>query len=221
MSPVLFVIVVAVAAGFLAGGGLRPFERVRMHWWGLALAGLALQAIPVASRFGGAVLVASYVALLVFVAVNRRAPGAVLLFVGLGLNLAVIGANGGMPVDPVAVQTLSPTGSVTNDGKHHEMRPDERLAGLGDVIPLPPPIKSVVSPGDLVLYAGLAMYVISVMLGRSGENPRPPAKVLQMYRGKHEPRPLRFGRWSAAARSAARPPPLSVRTGGATPGTSR
>jgi hypothetical protein len=221
MSPALFVIIVAVAAGFLAGGGLRPFERVRMHWWGIALAGLALQALPFPSRLAGEAVVASYVALLTFVAVNRRAPGAILLFVGLGLNLAVIGANGGMPVDPVAVQTLSPVGSVTNDGRHHVIRPDEKFAGLGDVIPLPPPIKSVVSPGDLVLYAGLAWYVLSVMLGRSGENPRPPARVLQMYRGKHEPPPLRFGRWSAVARSGSAPPAPSARTGGAMPGTSR
>lgn len=218
MSPILFIAVVSVAAGFLAGGTLRPFERQRMHWWGVALAGLLLQVLPTEARLGTATFVASYVCLLVFVAMNRRAPGALFLFVGLAMNLAVISVNSGMPVDTVAVQTLTQAGTVINDGKHHPMSDGDQLTAIADVIPLPSPIHSVVSAGDLLLYAGLAVYVISVMLGRSGENSRPPAKVLQMYRGKHEPRPLRFGRWSAAARSKPTPS-LGARPGAATPGT--
>ena len=46
---VLIVIGLAVCVGFIAGGSLRPFERLRVHWWGIALAGLALQGISLAS----------------------------------------------------------------------------------------------------------------------------------------------------------------------------
>jgi hypothetical protein len=49
---VLIVIGLAVCIGFLAGGSLRPFERFRVHWWAVAVAGLALQGIPLASGFG-------------------------------------------------------------------------------------------------------------------------------------------------------------------------
>ena len=42
MMLVLIVIGLAVCVGFIAGGSLRPFDRLRVHWWGVALAGLAL-----------------------------------------------------------------------------------------------------------------------------------------------------------------------------------
>jgi len=42
---VLIVIGLAIGVGFIAGGSLRPFERVNVHWWGVALAGLVLQGV--------------------------------------------------------------------------------------------------------------------------------------------------------------------------------
>ena len=71
MSPVLIVIVAAVLVGLLVGGSPRNFERLRVHWWVLAFAGLALQILPVPAiagvpmwAVGAAMLVASYVVLL-------------------------------------------------------------------------------------------------------------------------------------------------------------
>jgi hypothetical protein len=110
MSLIAAIVVVAVVAGLLAGGSLRPFEHLRVHWWALAPIGLALQGAPLPEHPelpAGAALLVSYGLLLVFAAVNRRLPGAVLVFAGLALNLAVIAPNGGMPVDPAAAPARS------------------------------------------------------------------------------------------------------------------
>jgi hypothetical protein len=198
---VLIVIGLAVCIGFLAGGSLRPFERFRVHWWAVALAGLALQGIPLASGFGrpvgSVVLVGSYGLLGGFAWVNRRLPAVWMVIAGLALNVLVIAANGGMPVSANALdvagasaERLAGAGSL----KHHLMGPDDVLTPLGDVIGIPPPVGAVISIGDVLLYAGIAILVVAVMLGRSGENRRPPARLFQGYRGKHLPPEQRFSR---------------------------
>ncbi len=209
---VLIVIGLAIGAGFVAGGSLRPFEHLRLHWWGVALGGLALQGIPltggVGRPLGSAVIVGSYGLLVAFALVNRRLPALWLVVAGLALNLLVIGANGGMPVSASALEAagaraegLVGAGSV----KHHLMGPRDTLTPLGDVIGIPPPIGAVISVGDLFLYAGVAVLVVAVMLGRSGENRRGPARVFQGYRGKHLPPERRFAHLH--------PPPVPVAGG--------
>lgn len=195
MPVVLIVLALAVGAGLLAGGSLRFLERLRVHWWALAPIALALQLIPVASGsperagFAAASLVASYVLLLAVVAVNRRVPGSVFMAVGLFMNLAVVGLNGGMPVSADAIRVAGAQGVVAIEGgaKHHLMSDVDVLQPLGDVIPVPPPFSVVFSIGDLLLYGGLAWWCFAVTRGRFRENRRPPARRLLMYRGKHAP----------------------------------
>jgi len=189
MSLIAAIAVVAVVAGLLAGGSLRPFEHLRVHWWALAPIGLALQGAPLPEHPelpAGAVLLISYGLLLAFAAVNLRLPGAVLVFAGLALNLAVIAPNGGMPVDPAAARAAG-AGTVTIEGtaKHHALRSDDVLPFLADVIAVPQPAGVVASFGDVVLYCGVITFLITTMLGRARENVRPPARWFQMYRGKH------------------------------------
>jgi hypothetical protein len=216
---VVIVIGLAVCVGFIAGGSLRPFERLKVHWWAVALVGLALQGVPLSSGVsrpvGSAVLVGSYALLGAFAWVNRRLPAVWLVMVGLALNVLVIGVNGGMPVSAGALDVagaraegLAGSGTL----KHHLMGPDDVLTPLGDVIGIPPPIGAVISIGDVLLYAGIAILVVAVMLGRSGENRRPPARWFPGYRGKHLPPEQRF------SRSAPRP---EAPAGGGTSGTGR
>jgi hypothetical protein len=218
------VIGLAVCVGFIAGGSLRPFERFKVHWWGVALAGFALQWIPLAGvvgrRAGAAVLVVSFGLLLAFAWVNRRLPALWLVMAGLVLNLLVIAVNEGMPVSASALETAG--GSTEElagaDGaKHHLMGPADALTPLGDVIGIPPPIGAVISIGDALLYAGLAALVVTVMLGRSGENRRPPARLFQGYRGKHLRLDRRLSR--RGHRPKAAPPEDREETRGATWGT--
>jgi hypothetical protein len=222
MQLVLIVLVIAVVAGFAAHGSLRPFERLRVHLWGVALGGLALQAGPLPSNASRAlvtaVLVSSYGLLIGFLLVNRRLPAISLMLIGLTLNLTVVGLNGGMPVSADAVRIAG--GSVIElpvsgmAGKHHLMSDDDVLRPLADVIPGPPPLGAVLSIGDLFLYAGLACFVVLVMLGRSGENRRPPSRFFQMYRGKHLPRDRRLPR-KPSDRSRPAVPVAAARSGSA------
>jgi Family of unknown function (DUF5317) len=219
MAFVLVIVVAALLVGFVARGSLRNFERLSVRWWGIALAGLALQAVPIPERFGSrwavGALVASYGLLIIFVVLNRRLPAAPLILIGLILNVLVIAANGGMPVSGSAIETAGARGEGLLSGiegtKHHLMGPDDVLTPLADVIPIPPPAGVILSAGDLCIYAGVAAFVILVMLGRFQESPPPKAR-LQMYRGKHLPSSRRLPRRRAARLSA-------LRVAGGPPGT--
>jgi hypothetical protein len=222
MQLILIVLVVAIAIGLIARGSFRPFEHLTIHLWGLALLGLALQAVPLPSGASRAtvttVLVGSYTLLIVCLLANRRMPGVPVMLVGLTLNLLVVGLNGGMPVSADAVRLAGGSpGDVPVAGsgaeKHHLMSDDDVLRPLGDVIPGPPPLGDVLSIGDVLLYGGLAYFVVMVMLGRSGENRRPPARYLQGYRGKHLPRARRLPKASGP------PLPPAVPVAAARPGT--
>lgn len=195
MVLVVIIVLVGLAVGFVARGSLRNFERIRVHWWAVALAGLGLQAIPIPERYGttaavGALMV-SYVLLIAFTWVNRRLPAAPLILIGLIMNATVITANQGMPVSADAIRRSGATERAIVRGiegtKHHLMTDDDMLTPLADVIPIPSPIGVILSVGDLFLYAGVAAFVVMVMIGRFDENHRPPAR-LPMYRGKHLPR---------------------------------
>jgi hypothetical protein len=190
-------VVLAVALGYALGGRLRGFEHLRINRWGLAIGGLALQLIPAfaigdipTSVTGPVMLALSYTFLVVFLFSNRWIPGAPVMRVGLLLNLLVVMVNGGMPVqpqaieraggDPYALMQASPT-------KHHLMTEDDVLWQLGDVIPIPPPFGDVLSIGDVLLYGGLVYTITEIMRGRRRENPRPLAWWFPGYRGKHAP----------------------------------
>src|SRR5438270_5279221 len=111
MSPILVVIGASLVVGLIAGWSVRSFERVHVHWWALVFAGLALQLVAVprygtvpAWAIGAGLLIASYVLLLMFLTVNRWIHGAAIMAVGLLMNLAVVGANRGMPVSARAIE---------------------------------------------------------------------------------------------------------------------
>jgi hypothetical protein len=222
MQLILIVLLIAVAIGFVARGSLRPFEHLSVHLWGVALGGLGLQVVPLPSNASRAtvtiVLVTSYVLLIACLLANRRLPGVPVMLIGLTLNLAVVGLNGGMPVSANAVRIAGGSASDVptagaNAEKHHLMSDGDVLRPLGDVIPGPPPLGDVLSIGDVFLYGGLAYFVVMVMLGRSGEDRRRPPRFLQMYRGKHLPRDRRL------PRTASEPPRPPVPVAAGPPGT--
>jgi hypothetical protein len=166
-----FLLVLGLVAGLARGGKLSNLGETgfRMPW--LVFAGLGIQAAAELSaasfdpklRQGGrgiAILALSYVFLIAFVAMNRRAPGALLIGAGLALNLLVIALNGGMPVSASAVRV---TGMDLHDYlarsvKHRPMGPSTLLPFLGDVIPLPF-VNKIVSIGDCVIGAGIFVMV--------------------------------------------------------------
>lgn len=211
MFLVAVVIAASIVAGRIAGGRLAGLAEIRPRWWGLAFVGLAMQAAPIPEPPGRAgdltaagLIVGSYALLLAFAFLNARLAGAPLLVIGLALNLAVIAANGGMPVSEEALLASGQPQAVAllrahPDAKHHLMTPEDLLTPLADVIALPPPIAAVVSVGDLVIYAGVAWFVVSAMRAPTAAAAPAPARR-RGYHGKHRPR---------RTRPAARPLPLA------------
>jgi hypothetical protein len=193
----LGVIALSVLAGYLLGGRLRRFERLRLRWWALAPIGLALQAVPLPDGRHGtdllvriAVLSCSFVLILLFAVMNLRIAGMPLLFAGLALNFVVIATNGGMPVSEHALERSGQADVVklllADEGaKHHLLTSDDHVTFLADVIPIGPPVKQVMSLGDVLVYAGLAWLIVAVMRGRTAG--LAPETESARYRGRHRP----------------------------------
>jgi hypothetical protein len=191
-------IVLSVLLGLALGGSVRGLVRLRFLWWPLAFVGLALQLVPVPSMEGQidhwlavALLILSYVVLLVFVAVNFRLPGFPLIAVGFALNVLVISVNGGMPVSDSALRQVHGRGYEENrqelerrgGAKHHLERPDDLLMPLADVIPIGAPVRQVVSVGDLMFLGGIT-WMIAAAAKRPA--PRKGAGYAGMARGRGE-----------------------------------
>ena len=145
-------VVLGGLAGFALGGKWRNLRDLRIVWWPLAVAALALRvlavilALPVAVHAGAILLTA------VIAARNWRLPGAVLVAGGSLLNAVVIVLNGGMPFDATAAASVGAT-PLPNDALHHPIGPVTILPWLADVFPLGV-FRNVYSVGDFVIAAG-------------------------------------------------------------------
>lgn len=158
--------VVAVVAGILLGlvsGGrldharTRPFRGVSVLAAAVALQ-LAVQVLDLDGTAGLVLLLASYAGLLGVVAANRRLVGMPVVAVGLLCNVVVIAVNGGMPVRAeaiVAVYDEVDVATLQFSAKRHLETDDDRLTFLGDIVPVPP-LRQVLSFGDLILALGMA-----------------------------------------------------------------
>jgi hypothetical protein len=157
-------LVVGTLIGLALGGSLRSLADLTFRWWPLAIVGLGLQFVPTHSHaWAVGLLIASYAVLVVFFAANIRTPGMPLIALGFVLNIVVIGVNGGMPVSDQALRLAYGSGYaeqrrelVSGEGgaKHHLQGSDDHLTWLADEIPVPSPVRIVVSVGDLVSLVG-------------------------------------------------------------------
>lgn len=164
MPYTLAIVLIAVAGSYARGGRLHRLAEaeVRAPW--LLFLGLGLQLavdlgagrglLADASAAGLTVLISSQALVVVWLMLHRELPGVWLVALGLALNAIVIAANGAMPVDPSAVRALGLGELEIPIGKHTELTDDTRLPWLADVLPVPP-LRSIVSVGDLVIALGL------------------------------------------------------------------
>ncbi len=169
------ILVVCLALGILlriaAGNPLGQLAPVRLRGEAALLGLLAAQAILPLVRLTGTPAQAAYwlwlatFPLLVAIAWRNRAlPGMVVVALGLALNLLVIGINGGMPVMGSAAVAAGLRGQLTlpaGDFIHLVGTSATRLPWLADVmaLPGPPSLRFVPSPGDLLLYAGVVVFL--------------------------------------------------------------
>ena len=194
MKLLLAVVLAAVCIGYLFGGRLHRLEGLRPRWWGLVIAGLGIQFIPLPEGLAGtdlvirtAVLSLSYVLLIAFALVNVRMPGMLLVVIGLAGNLTVIAVNGGMPA---SAQALIDSGQqdvlayLRDQGadKHHLLTDEDQLTFLADVIAIPQPIGQAASVGDVFVYVGLIWLIVAAMRGWT---PSAKSEGSRQRRGKH------------------------------------
>lgn len=121
--------------------------------------GMALAAL-VDTDLGPALLGASLAVLLAFAAANAHVTGVLVIGVGLLLNLAAVALNSGMPVRAGAlvaagVVEQGELSGLELAGARHLERPSDRLAILGDVLPVRA-TREVLSFGDLMVVVGAA-----------------------------------------------------------------
>ena len=172
MGFIVVALVAGVALGLIRGGSFRHLGNVSFRWWPVLVAGLVVQGASsfVGGSTGVVMLVASFGVLMAFAAANVRLAGMGLVLVGIALNTTTIALNGGMPVRPSAVVAAGIAGwdevdDLNYGTKRHLERPDDDLMVLSDIIPVPP-LRQVLSFGDIVLSVGVADLVMHVMVVR-------------------------------------------------------
>ena len=170
-----------LALGLLRGGSLSGLAELRLRALGLLGAVVAAQLLlgavprwahPLALGF-------VYVGIGVWLGLQRgrgaHRLGLLLLAGGWALNVAVMAANGGMPVAEDARASVGAGGrdvAVGNLWKHVHAEEATRLASLGDVIPITVPgFRAVVSVGDLLLLSGVGFLVAGAMSLTSRDAP--------------------------------------------------
>jgi hypothetical protein len=181
-------LILALVVALLRGGKLNRLLSVKVrHSWIAPLAwGLQVAVIYFPRPRSEGLLelhtllvLASYLLLVLVVALNWRLPGLPLIGLGLALNLLVMVANGGfMPVTYEALQRAgmanfalgSAPGSRVMATKDIVLpRADTVLWALSDVFVIPPPwpIRTIFSAGDLSLVVGTFVLFQRVMCHRS------------------------------------------------------
>ncbi len=170
VSLVLAVLAVGLLLGRLRGGSLDRLGTVDLRRRALVVAALVVQLAG--TVIGGPVfpvgLVVSALLVTAFLLANRGLRGTGLVALGLLANALVVGANGAMPVSEAAsarAGVQDPRDGL--DLRHEPAGAGTRLALLGDVVPVPLPLRpEVVSPGDVLVAAGLGQLVVLGMSGR-------------------------------------------------------
>jgi hypothetical protein len=175
-------IAVAIAAGvvigLVRGGRFENLADASFRVWPLLILGVAVQGAAAFTADGAvALILASYLLLLLFAGLNLQHAGMGVVFVGIALNVLVIGANGGMPVrgEAIAAAGIVPASEVRSldyGSKRHLETKDDHLTVLGDIIPVPV-AEEVLSFGDLAMSVGVAAVLVN-LLRRRISRPAPP-----------------------------------------------
>lgn len=184
MGYTTIAIVAGLVAGLVAGGRPRYAARRTLRWWPALAVGASAQWVPelldVPEDAAFLAVVVSYVALGAFAVANLGLVGMPVVLVGLAFNVAVIMPNGGMPVRGSAVVAAgiaddqAGAAAIDYGSKRHLEDEGDRLTVLGDIIPVPP-LREVLSFGDLILAAGIGNVVFRLLRPRHVPRPAPEA----------------------------------------------
>lgn len=172
------VLVLLVAGGALAVALVTrgtELARVRLRAVRLLVAAAVVQLLVALLAPGSALARAAALLLTallagLFLLGNRRLAGTPLIGLGLLLNVLVVAGNGAMPVSLSAAERAGMTSAdlaLAQDGLHEPADASTRLRWLGDVVPLALPWRpQVVSPGDVLVAAGVGLLLVSAQTPR-------------------------------------------------------
>ncbi|MEC1525866.1 DUF5317 domain-containing protein [Neobacillus niacini] len=172
-------ILISFIVGLLRKGNLKAFSQLNLKWgWVfplllvVQLAVFTLQNDSVfLGQLSGSIYIVVYIIGLVFLFLNRKNPGFILIFIGVFLNFLVMVLNGGrMPVSVEAAAVLDPGYiQALKDGlyaKHAMLTTESNLGFLGDVIPIsdPYPRTQIISIGDIIMNIGIFYFIQYLMV---------------------------------------------------------
>lgn len=175
MALAVLALLAAVVVGWLSGGTLERLGHLQLTRRRLVAGAFVAQLLGalVGGPLYAAGLIVSAGLVAAFLRSNRGIRGTGLVALGLLSNALVVGLNGAMPVSVSAADRAGTTTQqiLTGDDPRHELADrSTRLRPLGDLIPVPLPWRpEVVSPGDVLVAAGLAQLVLLGM--RTGPRP--------------------------------------------------
>ena len=171
----LWGVVIGVVIGFLRGGTIANLEQVKIRFLWLVPVSLLIQLLifplfleePIIAFGTEFFHLFSYAILAVFVLLNWKVWGILLMGVGMGLNLLVITLNGGFM--PASVDSLIKAGeyrvasNLIHKGTYGNvinMNDSTVLNSFGDWLYLPReiPLSTAFSVGDLLIFIGLVFF---------------------------------------------------------------
>jgi len=149
-------------------GRLAALAEVRLRAVWLLLAALAIQLLVFTIAPGprttarSVAYIGSYALAMAFVILNRRVPGLWVIWIGAGMNLLVIAANGGvMPAAEQALIAADMPVTAPRFFSNSVALPDPKLPFLGDIFAIPSswPLTNVFSPGDVCIAVGAVVTI--------------------------------------------------------------
>jgi hypothetical protein len=178
----LILLVGAAGVAVASGGTFAALSELRLRGTRLVLfsaifqlLGVGLARLTNGSGFYPAGLALSALAAFAFCVRNIRVPGLPLVTLGLITNALVVVLNGTMPVSVAAAARANVSiASIAagTDPRHSIAGPGTTWRPLSDVIPVPLPWRpEVVSPGDILIAAGLGEFVLLAMRPRRRRQP--------------------------------------------------
>ncbi|MBT9139990.1 MAG: hypothetical protein DDT30_00562 [Dehalococcoidia bacterium] len=169
---ILVGVILAVAVALLRGGRLSRLSDLGLKllplvWLVLIMRSLVSVLESRGMSWAPLLQVAAFLILFVVLVRNLDAAGMKLFGLGSLLNFLAIAANGGaMPVSPAALAVLGVSKLPT--GTHTLLTPESRLSFFSDIIPLWLPYPQVISVGDMLMVAGMFLFIQQKMLAGRG-----------------------------------------------------
>ena len=179
----LWALLLGLLIGFLRHGSLGNLAKLKLSGLWLILVALVIQLLIFPLGHGAPLVrvgtpylhILSYICLFIFIGLNWRYFGLLLMGVGLALNLLVISINGGyMPASAPALRHagLGQVAGILEQGLHQGntvlMSPETKLNFLGDIFPVPAgvPFANAFSVGDAILALGAMLFLAMEMYGK-------------------------------------------------------